>query len=56
MKAVKRMHLANYLFFVLLQILEMDKWSQEPIVADPDKVELTANGKHKGSPSSNCAC
>lgn len=34
----------------------MDRWSQEPLSTDPDKVDLAANGKHKLNPSSNCAC
>jgi len=39
-----------------LQILEMDRWSQEPVNQDPDKVDLSANGKHKPNSPSNCAC
>jgi len=41
--------------FLVSKILEMDRWSQEPLSTDPDKVDL-ANGKHKLNPSSNCAC
>ena len=34
----------------------MDKWSQEPMSTDPEKLDLGANGKHKNAGSSNCAC
>jgi len=39
--------------FLVSKILEMDKWSQEPIATDPDKVRV-GDGK-KGS-SSGCPC
>lgn len=45
----------NYLI-ISDQILEMDRWSQEATVPDPDKVDISANGKHKLNSSSNCAC
>ncbi len=42
--------------FLVSKILEMDRWSQEPLNVDKDKLELSANGKHKLNSSSNCAC
>jgi hypothetical protein len=37
------------------QILEMDKWSQEPSASDPEKVDLSGS-KGKAGVAANCAC
>ncbi|CAG7836215.1 unnamed protein product [Allacma fusca] len=42
--------------FLVSKILEMDKWSQEPLATDPEKLDLSANGKHKAGSSGNCSC
>jgi len=42
--------------FLVSKILEMDKWSQEPMASDPEKLDLSANGKARGGGDSNCAC
>jgi Ras-related protein Rab-32 len=42
--------------FLVSKILEMDKWSQEPLSTDPEKLDLSANGKHKAGSSGNCSC
>jgi hypothetical protein len=42
--------------FLVSKILEMDRWSQEPLAPDPEKLDLSANGKHKAGGSGGCAC
>ncbi len=43
--------------FLVSKILEMDKWSQEPLNVDKQKLALTsADEKPKLTSSSNCAC
>jgi len=34
----------------------MDRWSQEPAVQDPEKIDITSNGKQAPEASGNCAC
>jgi len=42
--------------FLVSRVLEMDRWSQEPLAPDPEKLEL-GNGRAKGiGETNNCAC
>jgi len=42
--------------FLVSKILEIDRWSQEPMNPDSEKVDLGSNGKHRAGPSSSCSC
>jgi len=41
--------------FLVSKILEMDRWSQEPVSADPDKVNIGGSNAKSGI-GSNCSC
>jgi Ras-related protein Rab-32 len=56
--AKENIHIDEAASFLVSKILEMDRWSQEPMARDPEKLNLGMNGKYKPSDGSlkNCAC
>jgi len=42
--------------FLVSKILEMDKWSQEPIGTDPDKTGMRLGAKPGNGSTNGCAC